>query len=249
MNDRQQRVFDALVKDVTILRFGFDSSSQQMEDMLYKAKVPLPVKLYYKYKLPDNVSPQTFEWTVQRAVYVLSKFHEDHILNVTKYYLDSFISFIDLHGYNDYTVEVGRQRFADGAKTITTQLEQLNHAERQELANTISESKKSYFVYIQQLVDWLKKVNPELQPVRVNTDDVDSMSDFLQGVVYGFAPEDIDYFLNTDMRVRNAETDKIYAHLEKMKMCPTYIIRPDRAQKILDSVLMTRVAMSKDREL
>lgn len=249
MNDRQQRVFDALVKDVTMLRFEFDSSSQQMEDMLRKAKVPLSVKLHYKYKLPDNVSPQTFEWTVQSAEYVLLRFREDHILNVTKYYMDSFIDFIDLHGYNKDTVEIGRQRFADGAKVVATQLEQLNHAERQELANTITESKKSYFVYMQQLVDWLKKANPELRPVRVNTDNAASMSDFLQGVVYGFAPEDIDYFLNTDMNVRNAEIDEINARLQEMGMCPTYVIRPDRAQKILDSVLMTRVAMSKDKEL
>lgn len=253
MNFKQNVAFDKLLRRNTMLRFPFDSSAQKFENDL-KRICPLPVKLYYQYKFPNNLSPQQFEYLVQGIAFVFIKFNPRQITDTDAYYqevAERAISDSKAIGYTSETVfQNTRARYLNEAKVSHDIVKDLTTDERVGLLRFIEKCKTSdAWAEVVALVSWLKENNPELKSVRLNTTDVQAVLDFLQGVNYGYAPEELDYFLNTDMNTRNNQIKEIYSLLESVGVRPEYIVRPDRAQKIQNAVMMARAAKQQCKEL
>lgn len=66
--------------------------------------------------------------------------------------------------------------------------------EIEELEKYISQKKDSWKSEMGQIVQDIKRLNPELANISINT--ASKEEDFVRGVVFGFSPEDINYFLN-----------------------------------------------------
>ncbi len=93
---------------------------------------------------------------------------------------------------------------------------------------------------LNELIKKIQKLNPELQTQKVKTNN---QIDFLDGVNFGFPPEDIYYFLNQsgqDIETRNKNLDTLSkqdAALTKMiGKSPDWIISPRRMSKLVKSV-------------
>ncbi len=246
MNMKQRDAFDVLVKYSTLLSFPFDSSSQMMEDALKKIGVVSSVKLYYEYKYPHGYDARWYEQIVQRYWYVLATNFEKQILDTEKYYSDLYdrsiltdipIDDINKKQYDDFLAKMMARCKREYA-AVKECLSGFSDDEKHELINHIKSLEPKYADDLIRGVELMKTLNPELKSVRVNLENIYRVLDFHQGATYGFAPEDLDYFLNADIETRNKETEKIYAQLESFGVRPSYFIRPDRVQKILDTVLL-----------
>lgn len=242
MNAKQQRAFDNLSRHIYGPMWTFDSSAKILEDKLSALGIASPVRLYYEYRFPDNQDAEQFEHTMQRFEFVIG-FNPQQILNTSEYYRampsgnisDKLVA--DIMDYNDELCKICEQDCAD-----------LTDIERKELADNIIGLKEQTWHDIDATVSWIKAHNPELESVRVDMKNDTMLLMFLSGVNYGYAPADIDYFINTDTDTKFSAVDKTYAQLGLFDLYPNYIIRPDRAQKILDAVLMARGAKPKDKE-
>lgn len=252
MNDKQKTALNKLLLINTLTWFQFDSSAQKFEDALKKL-CSVPVKLYYNYKFPNNQSPEQFEYLVQGLVYFFKLFKPRQITDTDVYYREIAEQAVKNSKHNGYTSEKFFQSVRGRYSYIGTQtqknLEKLNAVERTGIVEYIENHKANSWGEVVNLVSWLKDNNPELKSVRVNTADVVSVIDFLQGVNYGYAPEELDYFLNTDENTRNRECGEMYSQLETLGVRPEYMVRPDRLRKILDAVMMARAVAQKGKEL
>lgn len=92
---------------------------------------------------------------------------------------------------------------------------------------------------------WVKENNPELSIVIVPDDEV-AKSNFLRGVLYGFGPEEISYFINRSYE--QAESDhneqkQLRIVLDKIGVRLEYILCPDNRallQKQVNEYLMKK---------
>lgn len=234
----QKIAFDKLVRNATLLGMPFDSSAQKFDAQI-RAIVPPPVQLYHDYKFPGNRTARDFEYMVQKWVYVLLFDYRREITDTKNYYADLVKKSMDraakLGASSQFLDEVANHYFHLSERAEQA-LAPFDAPKRLDLANAIQAEEGYARTQAIQAVTELKQLNPKLEQVRVDfTKDVNIL-DFLQGVNYGFAPEDIDYFLNTPMDVRNQDS-RIF---EKIGIQPEYLVRPDRAEKIVNAIIMAR---------
>ena len=251
MNEKQKRVFDNLLGHDPMMMRPFDSSAQILQEKLQAMGITPPVKLYYEYQLPDNQTPEQFERFVQKMLFI-DAFQSQQILDTAAYYLGSQKRALDYLGESGKTSAQEIQPVIDYnmqlCQTCQDDCAALSPAERKELADYITGMQDTVCRDMRAMVKWMKEHNPELKSVRVDGMNMISVWDFINGIVYGFAPEEIDYFLNTDGNTRNKETDELYRRLESFGIKPGYFIRPDRAQKILDCVVNAHIRHTQNME-
>lgn len=253
MNFKQSVAFDKLLRRNTMLRFPFDSSAQKFENDLMRI-CPLPIKLYHQYKFPNNQSQEQFEYLVQGIAFIFMIFNPRQITDTKAFYQGTAEQAIKGMKELGYTSEKDfqnvRNKHQNESDVCEQILKNLTTDERSGLLEFIEKRKSpDAWAEVVTLVSWLKENNPELKSVRLNTTDVQSVIDFLQGVNYGYAPEELDYFLNTDMDTRNNQNTEVYSLLESVGVRPEYIVRPDRAQKIKDAVMMARATQQQGKGL
>lgn len=239
MNDKQQRVFDNLV----LHEYGdmpFNSAAQDLEEHLHILGITPPVKLYYQYRLPENQTPQQFEKILQRLMFICN-FEPQEILNTSEYYQELAQCIPEKN--IKYCFEQMR-------KTCEKDCAELTDDEKKDFVQHVLELQELACMDICTVAQIIQESNPELKSVRVNMDDVNLVIAFVEGVVYGYAPDDIDYFLNTDIKTRSIEKDKWYAKFESLGVgiYLNYILRPDREQKILDAVIQAHGSAPKETE-
>lgn len=251
MNANQQCAFDNLSRHIYGPGWKFFSSAKILQDKLSALGVASPVRLYYEYRFPDNQSAEQFEQNLQKIEFVVG-FNPQQILNTSEYYqqgLKKAMEYMATSGDASDGLVSGVKDYNDELCKICEQdCAELTSVERKELADYIINLKEQTWHNVAAMALWLKQNNHELESVRVDTTNNTMLLIFLSGVNYGYAPADIDYFINTDINTKISETDKIYTQLGLFDLYPNYIIRPDRAQKILDAVVMARNTNPKDKE-
>ncbi|MBD5389344.1 hypothetical protein HDR63_03775 [bacterium] len=242
MNFKQLNIFDKLLFKDTMLQFPFNSSAMDFEDQIRPYVTP-PVQLYHEYMLPNKKTPQEYEYLVQKLVYLLLIFDPQELTDTTNFYVkisEDVLTDAVKMGASDERLAQITNHYVREIEKVEKILAPLDAAARQDLVDQIESRLPDARAMAVDQVKQLKRLNPQLERVRVDMTRDLSIADFLQGVNYGFAPEEIDYFLNTKMEDRNREIDESYRKLAELGLEPTYIVRPDRAQKIVDAVTRAR---------
>lgn len=86
-----------------------------------------------------------------------------------------------------------------------------------------------YLEILDKHVKWVKENNPELSSVNIQDNEV-AKSNFLEGVLYGFGPEEISYFITRsfdEAESDSVEIDKLAKSLQKIGVQLTYILSPN----------------------
>ena len=86
-----------------------------------------------------------------------------------------------------------------------------------------------YLEILDKHVKWVKENNPELSNVNIQDNEV-AKSGFLRGVLYGFGPEEISYFITRsfdEAESDSVEIDKLAESLQKIGVQLTYILSPN----------------------
>lgn len=89
--------------------------------------------------------------------------------------------------------------------------------------------KSKYIEILDKHVKWVKENNPELSNVNIQDNEV-AKSGFLRGVLYGFGPEEISYFITRsfdEAESDSVEIDKLAESLQKIGVQLTYILSPN----------------------
>lgn len=110
----------------------------------------------------------------------------------------------------------------------------LNNDEKEIIEKHVILEQPRYEDLLKAEVIKIKQLNPEL--MYINTDDgIYDKLQFLEGVNYGFAPEDIEYFLKRLMTDELINQDKLNnAELDKhLGFSPGYILSPENMDIVL----------------
>ena len=207
LNLKQRAAFEKMAFMLFALPWNeYGSSAEQFDRRLREFGVVPPVKLFYQYKLPGDVSGEVYEKHLA-------------LWSLPVWFVDGSLDCKAVHDMMNNLV-----------KECT---ESLTDDERQDLLDKIRASGDAAIRHLQQEVDVVKNLNPELSDISFNSTIILS---FLLGVDYGYAPEDIDYFINTCMDEQIAQTQEYYDYLEKLDLRPGHMVRPDRLKKVVDVV-------------
>ena len=105
----------------------------------------------------------------------------------------------------------------------------------------LSKEKATAAVKLKELTQNVKKLNPELKAVIVKPD---LAIDFLDGVNFGFPPEDIAYFLsqydqNAETRIESfdARSNQERTLVKIIGQAPGWIMAPDRMATLIDDII------------
>lgn len=102
-----------------------------------------------------------------------------------------------------------------------------------------------YLEFLDKHFKWVKEHNPELSIVKIPDDEV-AKSNFLRGVLYGFGPEEISYFINRSYEQAESdhnEQEQMRVVLDKIGVRLEYILCPDNRallQKQVNEYLMKK---------
>lgn len=173
--NREEFVFKRIVLEQFKQTWGeYHSSALEAEQMFASYGIKLPFQIYYKYKLPNGLTPSQL---------------------LMRY---------------DYMCLA--QSFKEGEKNIFCEPGKYTEQEMQDYINYSLAHKDEWAAQMEKYVDEIRRLNPELANVSVKEDKVQYLKksmpqwatgrvkgleqDFVHGVVFGFLPEDIEYFLN-----------------------------------------------------
>lgn len=89
--------------------------------------------------------------------------------------------------------------------------------------------RSNYLEILDKHVKWVKENNPELSSVNIQDNEV-AKRNFLEGVLYGFGPEEISYFITRsfdEAESDSVEIDKLAESLQKIGVQLTYVLSPN----------------------
>lgn len=168
--------------------YKWDSSAQKLSNDLKAKGIKFSKKLFYKYKLPNDMSCQQFMDTL-----------------LLEYYLVKYGPGIKIVGDKNLTVKQKLQVMGFVWKI------------------------KKYGVYknIKRYADEIRRLNPELADIATNSD-----ISFVEGALFGFAPDEIRYF--GDAGKRNFDTEHMLDRkLKRRGVDTSYILAPETAKKLI----------------
>ena len=189
MNKKEtELLFKKFILEFFNLTWGNDTLSAKKAEERYKSYgVTPPHKIYYEYKFPDGLSNYTLLMNYS-YMYDYQDFERGDIVSRFKH-LDK------IH--------------PDQRKELT----QYTPEQLQDIEDYILEHKQEWAKKIQYYSDEIRKLNPELAHINVTQEKLDDISknnkwlspteykkraekNFIHGVVFGFSPDDINYFIN-----------------------------------------------------
>ena len=178
------------------LPFGgqvWDSSAQHLSNDLKNKGIKFDKKLFWKYKLPENMAPQQFQDKIAEE-HFCKRFYSDFMSRVLS---DKTLTGMEKIEIVRYVWEMRRQK---------------NH--------------KNMNCY----ADEIKRNNPELADIK----PTNSIENFVYGVLFGFAPDEIRYFCE-EKGSRNFDVEhNLDEKLENFGVRTTYVLSPNTAEALLN---------------
>lgn len=178
------------------LPFGgskWGSSAQNLQNALIGRGIKSPKKLFYKYNLPDGMSPQEFQDKIALENFC-RKFYTDFSNLVRR---DKNLTLFEKIQIFAWVWKMRRDKSLGNMVLWEKEIRQKNP----ELANLKLENRKGSFVY---------------------------------GALFGFAPEDIEYYGSKDCDFSRAdETIKLF---KKYGINTTYVLNPSTADVLLTAL-------------
>ncbi|MFQ6759835.1 MAG: hypothetical protein ACLRFM_00300 [Alphaproteobacteria bacterium] len=170
----------------------WDSSAKKLDDVLRRRGIDFDKKLFWKYKLPNGMSPQEFMDTLLLEFYFVKWFSNMKIMR-------------------------------DKNLTIKQKIKIF--------AYVLSMKKAGIGKNIKKYANEIKQLNPEL--AHINPRDNFGSISFVEGALFGFAPDEIKYFCDKssfrDMDQEH-EFDEI---LKKHGVRPSYVLAPETAKHLI----------------
>jgi len=179
------------------LPFGgsvWNSSAKNLSDALQERGIKTKQKLFWQYKLPDNMKSQQF----------MNK------IAITHFYEKFFTNF---------SADV----FHDKNLTLLEKMQIMRYVWQMR-----RENKKNI---MSSWADEIKRNNPVLANINPK-----SVSGFVYGALFGFAPDEIKYFCDVhSTRDLDAE-NKVIDKLDKLGIKTTYVLAPGTAKEIITAL-------------
>lgn len=208
------------------VNMDYRSPVHDFEMALQKAGVKPPLKMFYEYNVPGGgkIDQRYLRrvWRLQFMMRIDAEYVKD---------IDSFFDDLVAQLYSIYGEELGaikEVQFFDAVKKIDAPTEQAI----QDLINVLPQLQSDTYNEIVSEVESLKRINPELQHINVDINNVSSVLEFLEDVALGWAPEEIDYFLHQKIE----RPAPCYDYLYGIGMYEVCTMRPDRMEKIVTAV-------------
>ena len=202
---------------------GWDSSAKQLEQELNNHGIVLSSKIYYEYKFPSNLKNYEID---RRTVFLrlfaafyenwLEKFEKPKLVKNRLIWHAIPNAKYDLSAFFYFCICLALSR----TKNIKTVFEQAY----------ISCGTK-----LDALAEQIRQLNPELQGIQDYKN-----CDFVNGAIYGFAPQDIDFYIQQNRHVDHwmpysttNSSNEISNFLQKEV---TYVLSPKTADDILKAI-------------
>ena len=194
MNKELMEYLEKMALDWSPFGSTWNSSAKDLENDL--AKRGIKMKLYYKYALPENMTPQKFMTRV--AV---------------------------LHLCADFSMFEHRDIFFDKSLSLV---------ERLRLVKYIKGRRKASREKLDEYVKFVQYVNPELSKLKIEN-DFDKF-DILAGATFGFAPNEIEYFMKRKERreaIDSGREREMFKKIEDFGIKLHYVLAPKTAEKVI----------------
>jgi hypothetical protein len=190
MNKELMKYLEKMALDWSPFGSTWDSAAKDLEEDL--AKRGIEMKLYYRYALLENMTPQDFMTRI--AV---------------------------LHLCADFSMFEHRDIFFDKSLSLV---------ERLRLVKYIKGRRKASREKLDEYVKFVQHANPELSKLKIEN-DFDKF-DILAGATFGFAPDEIEYFMKRKERDLNweHETD---GKFKQFGIELHYVLSPHTAKKVI----------------
>lgn len=197
MNEKMQKYLEELALRWSPFGMVWDSSAKKLEQDLSKRGINL--KLYYRYALPENMSPQ--EFMVKIAV-------------------------LDLCENASVPLYIKKDIFFDKNLSLIEKLRLVKY-----IASKRTESRRK----IDEYVKFIQFANPELSKLKMSKKH--HADNILAGAAFGFAPDEIEYFI-TDYRgmVSGTKDKQVCDKIESYGVRLGYVLAPKTAQKIISEL-------------
>ncbi len=199
------------------------SSALNLSTALNKHNVLLPYKLYYNYKFPNNMTN--------------IEMYNDKLLLIAFYiaYKNFFSRFTETN------MIVNMAEYASHQTDMTTFFKFCTHlglSDIKHLQTLCDTTYEKCYETILKLADDIWRLNPELQHIK-NYKNMD----FVNGAIYGFAPNEIDFFIkNRGIDVWLTTQQDVTKIEDYIQEPVTYCLAPTTIQDLL-------VAIDKSRQL
>lgn len=235
LNERERLLLQQLIVKSMYLGREYRSSAKNYEDFLHKTGVSLPFKLFYEYKYHNNMTPAQYETYITSLLFYIS-FDKLQILQPEEY-VKQLIE--NLAQDEPCLPPMNEETKAQVLKHHVDLVKDMSDSEKQHITSYICDNRE----YAQQKlitdVQEIKKLNPELREIKLNLNSIESVI-FLSGVISGYAPEDIEYFIQIQSELKNIDfsnqrQEEFEQILGKHKS-PQFRIRPDRIDIILNEI-------------
>lgn len=202
MNKKQtELLFNKFVLETFNASWGNDVLSAKKAEERYKSYgITPPHKIFYEYKFPENMS--RYELLMRYDyMYNFQYFRAGDML----YQLDNLNELRPEH--REIIIKYGREQIQDIEKYIL-------------------DNKSKWADKMQYYVSEIKRLNPELKDIHVTSEKIDDLRknnkfltpeqykknanlNFVHGVVFGFSPDDIEYYLNrTEAQFKQDQNDE-----------------------------------------
>lgn len=169
--------------------YKWQSSAQKLSNELKASGIKFPKKLFWKYKLPNGMSPQEFMDTLLLEFYFIK--------------------------YGD-----GFKIIKDKNLTIKQKIQVMSYI--------LSVKKQGLYKKIGMYADEIKQLNPELADIHTK-----NYIDFVEGALFGFAPDEIRYFCGgADERDFDKE-HKLDRKLQRRGINTSYVLAPETAISLI----------------
>lgn len=197
MNKKLEKYLEELALRWSPFGMVWNSSAKKLEQDLAKRGINL--KLYYRYALPENMTPQEF---------------------MVK------IAMLDLCENAPVPLYIKKDIFFDKNLSLIEKLRLVKY-----ITSKHAESRKK----IDEYVRFIQFANPELSKLKISTEH--HKFDILAGAAFGFAPNEIEYFITDYRGMASGTKDKqLHDKIESYGVRLEYVLAPKTVQKIISEL-------------
>ena len=226
-------VHDYLVRSYAHDLDGWDSSAERLEKKLKKRGVKLPCKLYCEYNFPGNQKNFEFDKTTS-VIRAFISVYENYLKMVQ-----------NVPQKKDLKHSAERPAITDLCAFFGFCI-CLALSDTKDILSLFNQTYMLCKIQLYEIAEQIWQLNPELQHIK----DYRNL-DFVNGAIYGFAPEEIDFFVKLQERRKNRIWD--YERLGKDEQVnhvkenwrkiafftlehPGYFLSPETADKIVHAI-------------
>ena len=204
-----------------IINNQWSSSAKELEKELTDRGIVLTSKIYYEYKLPDNL--KNYELAKKTLLLrCFSAVYENYLTKVTK---DILFMEAKMTAKEDLSAFFGF--------CICLALSSIKN-----IQYVFKQTYAPCKVQLDTLAEQIRQLNPELQSIK----DYKNF-DFVNGAIYGFAPQDIEFYIQQKRNNFDETTENMNKISNFIRKPIGYILSPKTSDDILKAIQQHQTTM------